>query len=330
MAMKANASSQGGGDFKRFVGVGSFCVEGVNPTKAELEAFLGREVKNDPVYLKEDKDKEGKPFKRLRVCYMLHAKKEFIDGKPNKTNAALPAPFKTTINFFLESRYQYNSDSTKVQVIDKYGRTAWVTIEQAKNRQIPVYSNGPAKLDSDYRPAYRGEEALLSFITNYLNITPIETQNKNTGEWVTNPHPEDCEAGLYEIQNYFKGDFSELKNHCKLMPDNCVKVLVGIQTNEEGNQNQTSYSKITLRNGSKSYTWLKDKIDGEKEYLKDTVFSDDSAGIISDIHEYVENVKETAFSSKADDPFAQANELPQNDDLPFGSPNNDDPFAGID
>ena len=50
MAMKANASSQGAGEIKRFIGVGSFKVVGVNPTKAQLEAFYGREVQAEPEY----------------------------------------------------------------------------------------------------------------------------------------------------------------------------------------------------------------------------------------------------------------------------------------
>ena len=45
--MKAKASTNGGGDFKQYIGVGSFRVMGVNPTKAELEKFYGREVSND-------------------------------------------------------------------------------------------------------------------------------------------------------------------------------------------------------------------------------------------------------------------------------------------
>ena len=241
-------------------------------------------------------------------------------------------PNNTTVNFFIDSRYNFNKDKSKVQVIDKYGRTAWVTIEQAKNHQIPVYSNGPAKLDKEYRPAYRGEDELLSFITNWLNITPIDSFNKNTGEWMTNPHPEDCEAGLYKIQNYFKGDISELKEHCAMMPFNRVKLCVGVRTDNEGKQYGTVYTRETLRNGSNSYTRIKDSIQGNAQYLSDTVFTDDPAGIITNIHEYKENVKESDLSkpAAADDPFAAAAALPE-DDLPFGEPtnNNDDPFADV-
>lgn len=329
MAMKANASSQGAGEIKRFIGVGSFRVLGVNPSKAQLEEFYGREVQNEPEYIKDKEDADGKKYKQLRVCYMIEADQTYEDGKPVKENAALKEPFKTTVNFFLDSRYNFNKDKTKVQVIDKYGRTAWVTIEQAKNHQIPVYANGPARLDADYKPAYRGEAELLEFITNWLNITSVDSFNRNTGEWVTNPHPEDCEAGLYKIANYFKGDISELKEHCTMMPGNHVKLCVGVRTDNEGKQYQTVFARKTLKNGSKSYTVIKDAIAAQS--AQDTVYTVDPAGIITNICEYKDEVKESDLSkpAAADDPFAAAAALPE-DDLPFGEPNgNDDPFADV-
>ena len=331
MAIKANASSQGG-EFKRFVGVGSFRVLGVNPTKEEMEKFFGREVQKEPEYLKDkvDENDGNKAYKQLRVSFLVLADKEYEDGKPIKENAALPEELKLTANFFIDSRYNYNRDKTKVQVIDKYGRTAWVTIDQCKNHQIPVYSNGPARLDADYRPAFRGEEELTQFILNYLNVTPIDTYNNNTGQWVTNPHPEDCEGQLAKIKNYFTGDVSELKEFCTYMPSNHVKLLVGVQTDNQGRQFMSVYTRTSLRNGARSYTRLKDEIDGsQSSTIKNTVFSNDPIGVIKEIEEYKENVKETNLNSPAvDDPFAQAAALPEaGSDLPFGDSTDEDPFA---
>lgn len=347
MAIKANASSQGG-EFKKFVGVGSFRVLGVNPNKAELEKFLGRELDKEPEYLKDKQDANdgNKAYKQLRVCFMLQADDPANCNPSNKetirTNAALTEPYKTMVNFFLDSRYFYNRDKSKVQVIDKYGRTAWVTVEQCKNHQIPVYSNGPAKIAADYRPAYMGEAVLTEFIDNYLNITPIDTYNKNTGEWITNPHPEDCEGWLEGIKEYFTGNVGQLKEYCGYLPDNCIKMLVGVQTDNEGKQFNTVYTRMTLRNGAKSYTRLKDAIDGDNKYLTDngkdadtTVWTNDPVGVIKDIEVYTENVRETNLNTApapSDDPFAQAAAMPEaGSDLPFNGPDNSDadPFAGM-
>ena len=333
MAIKANASSQGA-EFRKYVGVGSFRVLGVNPSKDELMKFLGRDVPNEPEYLKDkvDNNDGDKPYKQLRVSFMIQADKQYEDGKPIKENAALKEPMKTTVNFFIDSRYFYNRDKTKVQVIDKYGRTAWVTIEQCKNHQIPVYSNGPAKLDADYRPCFRGEAELTEFILNYLNVTPIDTYNNNTGEWMTNPHPEDCEGRLEKVKNYFAGDISELKEFCTYMPNNRVKLLLGVRTDNEGRQFNTVFTRLTLRNGSKSYKRLQDSIEGNADYLQNTVFTNEADGTIKDIQEYKEDVKETNFNKPAvDDPFAVAAALPENDasDLPFDGPSDEDPFANM-
>jgi hypothetical protein len=331
MAIKANASSQGAVDFKKYVGVGSFRVLGVNPSKTELEEFYGRTQDNEPEYLKDKQDANdgNKAYKQLRVSFMIQADKKYEDGKEIKENEALAEPLKTTINFFIDSRYFYNKDKSKVQVIDKYGRTAWVTIEQCKNHQIPVYSNGPAKIDADYRPAFRGEAELTEFILNYLNVTPIDSYNSNTGQWMTNPHPEDCEGRLDRIKEYFTGNVSELKEFCTYMPTNRVKLLLGVRTDDQGRQFNTVYSRITLRNGAKSYTRLKDDIDGNQS-SQDTVWSNDPIGVISEVQEYKENVKETNLDSGSSDPFAAAAALPESgSDLPFDGPNDSDPFAGM-
>ena len=69
MAIKANASSNGGGEFKQYIGVGSFRVLGVNPTKEELSKFYGRDMQNDPVYLN-DKQDANDNNKLLMVFFM--------------------------------------------------------------------------------------------------------------------------------------------------------------------------------------------------------------------------------------------------------------------
>lgn len=338
MAIKVNASAQGGTSFKKYVGVGSFRVLGVNPTKAELEKFYGKEVASEPQYLldKVDENDGNKPYKLLRVTFMIQADDPKTvneinpnDKKSRETNAALTEPLKTTVSFFLDSRYFYNRDKTKVQVIDKYGRTAWCTVDQCKNHQIPVYANGPAKLDADYTPAFRGEEALTNFFLNYLNITPVESYNTNTGQWIPFPHPSDCEFKLYHIKDYFKGDISELKEFCSLIPTNYLKLLTGIRTDNEGKQFISVHTRATMRNGARSYKPFQDSVNAMAS--SDTVFSNDPAGVIHNIEEYKENVQETDFSNaSANDPFAEAAAIPEaGSDLPFDSQADEDPFAGM-
>ena len=336
MAVKVNASSQGGGEFKQYIGVGSFKVLGVNPTKEELSKFYGREVTKDVTYITDKTDAEGKPYKSMRISFMIQADDPSALAKELKetiaTNANLTEPLKTTINFFIDSRYFYKTDKSKVKVIDKYGRTAWVPVEQCKNHQIPVYANGPARLDKDYKPLLHGEEELTNFISNYLNVTPIESYNRNTGTWIPSSNPEDCEINLYKIKDYFKGDVSELKDYCKMGAANFVKIRIGVSTSDDGKQYQTAYSRRTMRNGSKSYTTLKDSVDNDNQNgRQNETYSDNAAGVIENLHVYSgNNVKETDLSKPVEvhDPFAEAAALPE-DNLPFGDSNNDDPFSDV-
>jgi hypothetical protein len=328
---KVIASTEGGNSVKRFIGVASFKVAGVNPTKEELSAFYGRTIDKDQVYVTDKTDNDGNPYKQTRVTFLLEATKLSENGNEYETNVGLEDTLKTTVSFFITNTYEYNRDKTKVKVIDVYGRTAWVTIEQAKNHQIPVYSNGPAKLDKDYRPCYRGEEDLTKFIKVYLNIQPLEVYNSNTSSWMPNPkiagHPEDAMSRLDNILDYVKGDFSELKEIVKLGViggvANRFKALVGVRTNNEGNEFQTVYTTVFLKESSSNYNMFKKELENDKNNGRnsDTVYVDSTDGEITNIHEYkgAPKIQETNLNN---DPFANSS------DMPFSEGNND-PFATI-
>lgn len=310
---KVKASSEGG-NIKRFVGVGSFRVIGVNLNKEKLSDFYGRTVEKDQVYVtdKVDESDGNKAYKQARISFAVVADKLNEEGKEIKTNAGLAEDFKTTVNFFIDSRYTYNKDKTKVKVLDKYNRSAWVTVEQAKNHQIPVYSNGPANIDKDYRPCLRGEEELTDFIINYLNIAPVMFMANN--EWKTVDNPEDSECALEHIKDYFKGDFSELTEICNLIPTNRIKLVVGVKTAENGNQYESIFTTKTLRNGTSNYNRITTIVRDRQTAGVDASVFYDAAKVITDIHEYVqEEVKETKF----DDPFASPSPAPGEDAMPW-------------
>ena len=149
MAFASGKQTTDGSSVARYIGVAPVYVLGVNPTKAELEGFYNTSLEKDPEYTG---SKDNVPFVRI----------DFIV----KTDAprANEIDLTTKVSFFLRREKRVNRDNTKVQVIDKYGRTAWVTNEQLKAHEIPMYTNGPANLDADYRPVYNGEEKLTDFI----------------------------------------------------------------------------------------------------------------------------------------------------------------------
>lgn len=278
---------------KRYIGVAPVFVLSVNPNKAESEKLFNTTMEEAPNYVGEIEVGEDKHK-------VLNARINFV-VKPDPDKVGMDvAPI--SMSLFLRNEYKYNRDNTKVQVIDKYGRTAWVTVEQAKNHEIPIYKNGPARIDKDYRPAYVGEEEIVNFLKCYLGIPNVDVYNSNTGTWGTHDKPEDCEAGLECIANYFKGDFSELKDIINLQPKNKVKVLFGVRTTDDNKQYQAVFTQEFLRNGARDYS----KLDKAVQEAKERGAYQTTEFCVCDFKEYT--VESTDFSSTTVDsmPFGEA------------------------
>lgn len=285
---KGNVSSEGN-SVKRYVGVGSVFVLAVNPNKAELEKLYNTQIENDPEYLGEVEVGEDKhKVQNARLDFIVKTDAEKCGG----------IEFTTKVAFFIRKEYRYNRDQTKVQVIDKYGRTAWVTVEQAKNHEIPVYKNGPANIDKDYRPAYVGEEDLTNFIKAYLNIPNVMKYVNNT--WVMVDKPEDCEARLENIAEYFKGNFKELRDVIALQPNNKVKVLFGVRTTDDNKQYQAVYNQMFLKNNITDYS----KLDADLQERKAAGAYPTTEFTVGDLKEYdVESTDLSNSGAAGDMPF---------------------------
>ena len=287
----AKGKSTDTAEYKRYIGVAPVFINAVNPTKKELEGFYNTTIDNEPKYLGEV-EVNDKKIPNVRIDFIV-----------TTDETAVGTALRTKVSFFIRNEYRYNRDRTKVQVIDKYGRTAWVTIEQAKNHEIPTYSNGPANLDKDYRPLYYGEEQLTEFIRAYLGILPVMKYVDNT--WVMREHPEEYEIRLDKIANYFKNDFSELKEIITYQPNNKVKVLFGVRTTDDNKMYQTVFTDMFLKNSNSDYTKLAKTIQERKDAgaYSTTDFE------VCDLKEYV--VKPTEI---AETPSVVG------DDLPMGNP----------
>lgn len=288
---KGNVSTEGA-SVKRYIGVGSMYVKGVNPNKAESNAFFGTERDDEPNYVSEV-DNNGTKVPSVRISFLVQADPEKYEG----------VDFKSSVNIFLRREARVSREGKK-QVIDKYGRTAWATEEDIKAHAIPVYSNGKkANISADYRVAYNGEEDLIKFLIAYLNI-PAPANYVN-GEWVDKSPEErvDSEAQLEKIEEYFKGNFKELKDIISYQPMNKVKVCFGIRKTDDGKEYQNCYTRRFLRNSVSDYSTLdKDIKDSQNSgAYPSTVFD------TQELHEYV--VTPTNFNTV---------EVPQ--DTPFATP----------
>lgn len=298
MAIAAGSESKES-NRKLYIGVAPVFVAGVNPSKEEINAFFNIETENEPEYVGEGtvgRDDTEKTVPQVRIDFLVVSNAEKCNG----------IEMKTRIPFFLKKYPNYNNELTKVKVIDKYGQTAWASMEEAKVNAIPQYANGPAKIDKDYRPAFVGEEELTNFIKRYLNIPmpSFSFKDSKTGETVvrTLKNPDDALARLDNIESYFKGDFSELNSILKLQPKNQVKAMFGVRSTEDNKQYQAVYNHIFLKNSTTDYSKLDEDLQNRKNAgaYPTTEFS------VEVLHEY--DVTPTDFS--AQEPVADSANTP--------------------
>ena len=299
MAFSKGTVSTEGGDIRRYIGVASVYVLSVNPTKSMLEELYGRSLDKAPEYVGDTEigpEGDKKKVAQVRIDFVVKADPEkYCDSQGQ------PLEFISKVSLYLANSFRYNKDQSKVQVIDKYGRTAWVSVEDAKNHVIPMYTNGPANIDKGYRPAYIGEEDLINFLKAYLNIPRVEKWENSQVVGLID-HPEDAEAGLDHIPDYFKGDFSELQDIIGYQPNNKVKVLFGIKTTDENKLYQTVYTRMFLKNNITDYS----KLDKSVKETQEAGALSSSEFDCTELHEYV--VDNTNFTQGvgAEMPFPPA------------------------
>lgn len=294
MAIKVGKESVEG-SFKLYKGMAAFNIVAVNPNKKELETLLGRDIDNDPEY--KSKNEDGQDV--IRVTFYA---KTNIEAKVNN-GIELMVP----ISFMITKAKKVGQGSGKIQIIDKYGRTAWATPEDVESKSIPMYKSGPANISKDYRPAYQGEEQLVDFLVNWLNIPgPMDYKE---GQWVMKKDPSDSEVAL-DMDALFKGNVAELQELTKLAASYLVKAAIGVRTNDEGKQYQAVFTRKFAKNAVTNYS----KIDAAITEFQSNGGAPNTEFSVEPLHE--NTVTATEFAPKA----AEAG------DMPFDAPTGGTPW----
>ena len=286
---KTQESTEASQGFKRYIGVGSAYVVAVNPTKEELEKIEGREIVNMPDYVVDTED-----GKEARVMFVVKTDPESNGG----------IEFTQRVTFTLRNEPDYNRDKTSVRVIDRFGNSARVNVEDAKNG-VKLASN--LKIDqTKYRMACRGEVDLVSFLKTYLCVP--SSLNYVNGTWTVKDNADaDCLFGLDEIKKYFQGDFSEVKSAIKLQPNNKIKLLFGVRTADDNRQYQSVAARADffLRNSAGSSAL--NKLEKDLKNAKDNGAFPTTEFEVCELKEYevqptnLENKQATASTDSSDD-----------------------------
>lgn len=224
---------------KKYIGIAPVQIVAINPNKEELEKLFNRTIDKEPEYLGV-REIEGQKIPFIRVDF-------FLKTNPDKSNGIDTI---AKLSLFVRQDKMTNKDNTKYKVIDKYARNAWVTVEEYNNNLIPQYSNGPARIDRNYRQMFRGEEQIISFVKTFLGINDVDEYVD--GVWKMRSNPEDYEAGFNNINNWFKGDISEIKDSIKLMPNNYIKVMFGVRAGDDGREYQDIFTECFAKGNSNS------------------------------------------------------------------------------
>lgn len=290
MAVATGKKSTDGADIKRYIGIGACKCIAFNPSKAQIKELMGYEPKEEQVYFGVQHDDEtNKDTAFARLSFVMQTIPEKCNG----------IKLTQMLTIFIRNQYNKGSKSGKYQVLDEFGRTAWAEKEVIDAKAQIMYSNGPANVTTNYRPAYIGEEDLTDFIQKLINI-PSPTKYVN-GSYVMKDATElqDSICRLDEIPSYFKGNFKEITDILALQPDNYVKVLFGVRTTDDGKEYQDIYTKV-LRSATSNYEKLQAEIEDRQA----------NGGLSNRTYEFCElkeyNVAATNYSAPTggEDPLA--------------------------
>lgn len=278
--------------FKRYIGIGSTFVKGVQPTKKQLDDFFGYESQSEPEYIK-----MGENGKEVHITFLLQTDPDACNGIDLKSRAM----------FTLRLQPAYNRDHSKVQVIDQYGNYTWANAEDAKVGKPILSSNGnPQKIDTKYRVACVGECDLVAFLKKYLCIG--EAFNYVNGSWIKKDNADDYIFTLENIKDYFNNDFKELKEAIALQPNNKLKLLYGVRTTDEGRQYQAvcTRGELVLANAASSNAIA--RLEKNLANAKQNGAYSNTEYRVCELQEY------TVEPTNLDKPASSV------DDLPFGAP----------
>ena len=269
---KSHESKEFTRDF--FKGVGAVNILAVNPSREEQNSILKTDRSTDPInYVgtTKVKDAQGNEIEvpQVRIVFVVRTDPKIACNNGIETTQL--------VSFFVSKTKWWNKDFTKFQVIDDYGRTAWVTPEEFEAHKVPTYvvktgehagETRQINISPKYRAAYQGEDDLMKNIKAFLVIGRPDPWDNAAKQYVMSKDPQvlaDAECLLDSWDNIFKGDVSEIRNAIMSVPQQAYKLMFGVRTRQDGTQNQVFYVREPLTLATMKYDIL------QKDLVSDMV-----------------------------------------------------------
>lgn len=297
MAIATGNKTQEGSGFKLYQGIAPFYIKGVNLTKAELlKLFPDRNIENEPKYTFTDDNNVNGIYITLQL--MIDKDHPSANGVTDLTPRA---------SYPLKNAPAVNRDGTKVQVINKYGHSVWITNEEFAAKTLPDYAVKQAFSMEGMRVAFVGEADLMEMIKSYLGIMEYRSYTKEKGWFIREGNLNDCECQFSEaeIKKLIAGEVGFLWNILRYQPDNKKKYLVGVRTTDTGKEYQEVCTRINIRFGDNKY----DRVQKDLQNLKDNgSYGNTDFGsypfILKEYNVQATSFEQTAQSAPPTDPFA--------------------------
>lgn len=217
---------------KIYTGVENFRVVAVCPSHEELKKIYNSDkIKEDNYIMTND---EGVAQAKI----VLHLDNEAEEGEPS---------IKTRITFFVNKEEKLSQTGKKLY-LNVFGTEAWLNLDGSVPDAMKWYDV------EGKRPAFSGEQYVISFIRNLLNLPNPSNADK----------PEDAHSQFSEADwnGMFNGNFTPLKGAIMSSP-NKIGLLLGAKTTDEGKIYQDVFNRAFLRQYAKA--------SGKFDYLRKNV-----------------------------------------------------------
>lgn len=234
---------------KIYTGVENFKVLSINPNHDQLKALYGENAKEDTYVSKSElKDADGNVIGEVaQVKFVLHL---------DNNNEELP--IKTRLTFFVNKQEFKSAEKGTTQMINMYGRTAWLNDEQIAQAlpeyQLPKKEGGTFPFNGEgMRKAYRGEAELISTLRVLLGL-------KNPDK-VTNKADAASQFSIQDWEAFFSGNFSMLQGIVNNAP-NKIGVLLGAKKVED-NVYQDVFNRLVVASyvkNSQKFDYLRSQV----------------------------------------------------------------------
>jgi len=298
---------------KVFLGKRTFRVVAVNPDEQwfkDNKVYYDKEKEFQRHGSMQVKDKpEGTTCRFAKIDVFIRDAFDFESVESNTLK----------VSYLLQERYFVSKDGSKAQIINKYGGTLWVPIQDAKTLTLsnPFIGTTPYVQDG-IKIAICGEENLITLIRTLRNLNNVKDDTKAEDRLKL--------GSLFDKKDFdtmFAGNFKDITGLIMHgVPE--VGFLLGAKTSDKGNVYQDIFRDLPLR----PYAVKTDKND----YLAKRVLQSQESSMYPntffDLYDmkYREYTKDNAVSATAEEDLFKNN--PMNDAGGFGMTAN--PFDNSD